>query len=83
MFGWIRNIVLGCRGLTGVGAEVEIQGAFDGFAGFDLVFGADGVFEWGIEGWVRYQFIHGKFPYELTPFISDLTREMRWQLCTE
>ncbi|MNN72600.1 hypothetical protein D3C81_1886540 [compost metagenome] len=41
-------------GFGGFGAKVEIEGAFDGFAVFCQVFGADGSFEWGggFGGWV-------------------------------
>jgi len=43
-------------GFGGFRAEVEIEGAFDGFAVFGEVFGADGGFEWGngFGGWIWY-----------------------------
>ncbi len=47
-------------GFRGFGAEVEIEGAFDGLAVFDEVVGADGFFERGdgFVGWVGDQFVH-------------------------
>ena len=47
------------------GAKVEIERALDGLAGFDLVVGADGVFEWGggIDGWIGYGLSHLLSPH--------------------
>jgi hypothetical protein len=46
-------------GLCGFGAQVEVEGAFDGFAVSGLVFGAEGFFEWGFGfGWIGYGLSH-------------------------
>jgi hypothetical protein len=67
----------GLVGFRRFGAEVEIEGAFDGLAVFDEVVGADSFFERGrgFGGWVGDQFVHNNSYLAEEPTFVVSTRQ--------